>query len=257
MTGAAALLLAILAFGVDAQAVDPAAIPTARAEARLSGREVPDIPLTLADGRQTTLAELGRSGPLLVTFFYRRCSGMCTPFLQWIDDATTAVGGLGKDYRVLALSFDEADTVGDLRAQARAFGLLQHPDWHFAVTGHADLARITGALDFWYREMEGSDQFDHGSLLAAVRDGRVIRALTGGPGQTQRLRELIWELRGRIAPYYAIEGGPAVRCVDFDPVTGRSRLNWSIVLLVLPALCSLFAAAWAFRPDRTRSNPGA
>lgn len=250
MAAASLLLLAALATAGPpaAGAGDSADVPTARIEARLEGRQVPDIPLQLADGRRTTLAALGRDKPLLVTFFYRRCAGVCTPFLQWIDDATREVGGLGQDYRVLALSFDDADTVADLRRQAKAFGLLGHPDWHFAVTSRTALAEITGALDFWYREVEGSNQYDHGSLLAAVRHGRVVRALTGGPGQTQRLRELAWELRGKVVPYYAVEGGPALRCVEYDPASGKLRPNWSLLILVLPAICALLAAAWAFRP---------
>jgi cytochrome oxidase Cu insertion factor (SCO1/SenC/PrrC family) len=259
MAAATLLLVAALAAVGPAEtgSKPPANEPRARIEARLEGRRVPDIPLQLADGRSTTLAELGRRTPLLVTFFYRRCAGVCTPFLHWIDNATEDVGGLGEDYEVLALSFDDADTAADLRRQAEAFGLHDHPHWHFAITSREALAEISGALDFWYRQVEGGNQYDHGSLLAAVRHGRVLRALSGGPGQTQRLRELVWELRGRVVPYYAVEGGPAMRCVEYDPVTGQLRPNWGLLILVLPAICALLAAAWAFRPGTRRASADA
>jgi len=228
-------------------------LPTTRAEARIEGRAVPDIPLQLADGHERTLFELGDERALLVTFFYRRCTGVCTPFLQWVADATTEVGGLGTDYRVLALSFDEADTAGQLRAQARALGLLESADWHFAVASQADVAEIAGALDFWYRRQVDTEQFDHDSLLVAVRNGRVIRALNGGPGQTQRLRELVWELRGRVMPYYPVKNEPAVRCVSFDARSGELHIDWGMLLLVAPALVALTATLVLFRSRGARS----
>ncbi len=250
---ATALLLGLLApAATGVVAAEPARLPATRAEARIEGRSVPDIPLQLANGDERMLSELGQGQALLVTFFYGRCAGVCQPFLEWIDDATTQVGGLGKDYRVLALSFDEADTVADLRTQARAFGLLDNPHWYFAVAEHAALAQITGALEFWYRRQSASKQYDHGSLLVAVRDGRVIRALSGGPGQTQRLRELVWELRGRVMPYYPVKVEPALRCLAFDPRTGALHLDWGMLLLVVPALAALAAALVLFRPGRHR-----
>src|SRR5690606_12239826 len=51
------------------------------AESRLAGRAAPDIPLRLADGRTMRLSELADGKPLLITFFYRRCTGVCTPLL--------------------------------------------------------------------------------------------------------------------------------------------------------------------------------
>lgn len=237
-------MLASMASGTEHEA-----LPTSRTEARLEQRTVPDIPLRLADGRQVMLSELGRGQNLLVTFFYRRCAGVCTPFLNWIKDATAAVGGLGSDYRILALSFDEQDSVAQLAAQARALGLTGHPDWDLAVTERGALDDITGALEFWYQRQPDSSQFDHGSLLVAVSDGRVRRALHGGLGETQRLRELIWELRGHVVPYYPIQAQPGLRCLSFDPVTGQQRMDWGMLLLVLPALASLAAALLLFRPQ--------
>lgn len=248
----AALLLGLSALATAPVAAGTPPLSATRAEAQLEGRAVPDIPVQLADGRTRMLSDLGRERALLVTLFYRRCAGVCTPFLQWIHDATAQVGGLGSDYQVLALSFDEADTVADLQAQARAFDLQEHPDWHFAITERSALAKITGALQFWARRQADSDQYDHDSLLVAVREGRVIRALSGGPGQTQRLRELVWELRGRVVPYYATTSAPALRCIEFDPGTGALRLDWGMLLLVAPGLASLAAALAVFGPLRAR-----
>lgn len=227
-------------------------------EARLLDRAVPDIPLRLADGRAVRISELWRDTPLLVTFFYRRCSGICTPFLQWVRDAVDDVGGLGSDYRVLALSFDDADTVSNLRAQAAALGLMRDRNWSFAVAQRNEMARMTGALDYWYRLDPATGQYDHAALLVAVDRGRVVRALLGSPRGSERLRELVWELRGSFIPFYRVPGQTPLRCLAFDPRTGAARPDWGLLLLVLPALTAVALALAVFgvhgRPRSTRAG---
>jgi cytochrome oxidase Cu insertion factor (SCO1/SenC/PrrC family) len=81
---ATALLLGLLApAATGVVAAEPARLPATRAEARIEGRSVPDIPLQLANGDERMLSELGQGQALLVTFFYGRCAGVCQPFLEW------------------------------------------------------------------------------------------------------------------------------------------------------------------------------
>jgi len=253
---AIAVLVAFAAFALAP--VTPAAAPTpadgvSRAEARVAGRTVPDIALRLADGRALHLSALAADEPLLVTFFYRRCTGVCTPMLEWVRDAVREVGGLGTDYRVLALSFDDTDTAADLRAQAKAIGVLESPDWSFATADRDALARITGAVDFWYRRDPATGQFDHPALVVALAGGRVVRALLGTPGETGRFRELVWELRGAFIPSYRLPGQTPLACVTFDPSTGATRLHWGLALLALPGLTAVCAALGTFFvPGRRR-----
>lgn len=215
-------------------------------ESRLLDRSVPDIPLRLSDGRVLPLSALWRERPLLVTFFYRRCTGVCVPFLQELRDASRAAGGLGVDYQVLALSFNDADTARDVRGQAAALGLLDSPDWFFAVTGKADVERIAGALEFWYRYDPGRRQYEHEALLVGIEKGRVVRAMVAGARQANRIRELIWETRGSFIPFYAVPGQTPVTCLAFDPGSGETRLDWGMLLLALPAVLALLAATALF-----------
>lgn len=217
-----------------------------RAEHRLVERAVPDIPLRLADGRALRMSDLAAGKPLLVAFFYRRCTGVCTPFLEWVRDAVRETGGLGTDYRVLALSFDDADTVADVRAQAETLGLAQAAGWSFAVAERAALARVTGALEFWYRRDPTTGQYDHPALLVGLDRGRVVRALVGGPDGRERLRAMVWELRGNFIPFYKVPGQTPLACLAFDPDTGKTRLDWGLLLLVLPALAAIGAALAVF-----------
>ncbi|MCZ7565367.1 MAG: SCO family protein [Burkholderiales bacterium] len=205
---------------------------------------MPDIPLRLADGRALRMSDLAAGKPLLVAFFYRRCTGVCTPFLEWVRDAVRETGGLGTDYRVLALSFDDADTVADVRAQAETLGLAQAAGWSFAVAERAALARVTGALEFWYRRDPTTGQYDHPALLVGLDRGRVVRALVGGPDGRERLRAMVWELRGNFIPFYKVPGQTPLACLAFDPDTGKTR----------PRLGPAPAGAAGARGDRRRAR---
>lgn len=244
--------IAALAFAAPCAALAPAD-GVSRVESRLVDRAVPDIPLRLADGRALTLSVLADGKPLLVAFFYRRCTGVCTPLLEWVRDAVREVGGLGTDYRVLALSFDDADTVADLRAQAEAIGVLESAHWAFAVAERDAVAQVAGAVDFWYRRDPATGQYDHPALVLALDRGRVVRAMLGAPGGSDRFRELVWELRGAFIPFYRIPGQTPLACVAFDPRTGETRLDWGLALLALPGLAALAAALGVFfGPGRWR-----
>lgn len=240
---AGALALALPGY---AAAVPPAGV--SRFESRLSGRLVPDIPLQLADGRSVRLNELAAGKPLLVAFFYRRCTGVCVPLLEWLRESVGSAGGLATDYRVLALSFDDADTVADLRAQATALGLLDTTGWSFAVAERDAVVRIAGALDFWYRPDPVTGQFDHPALVVAIDRGRVVGAMLGSPGGNRRLRNLVATMRGEFIAAYPLPQQLPFRCLTFDPATGTMRLDWGMFLLVLPALAALAAVSVLFGP---------
>ena len=234
-------------------------VAAARAESALAGRTLPDIMLHLADGRAMPLSQLWREQPLLLTFYYRRCAGSCTPFLEWVRDAVRTVGGLGRDYRILALTFDDSETSADLRAQAVALRLEGTPDWQFAVASKEEVARLAAALDYGYRLDPSTRQYDHNSLLVGIERGRVVRALLGTPQGSARLRELVWELRGNFVPMYQLPGRALLRCLAFDPRSGRIQLDWGLLLLLFPAVGAIGAALLLFGAGGRRNGaaPGA
>jgi len=230
---------------------------TAREESRLSGRAVPEIDLQLADGQVTRLSALSSDKPLLLSFFYRRCTGICRPFLRQVRDTLRKIGGLQTDYRVLALSFDDADTAADMRAQAATFGLENESGWIFAVADPEATARLTAALGFWYRFDPETRQYEHDVVLVVIKNGRVMRALLDSPSDPQRLRELAWELRGKVIPYYRVAAGKPLRCLAFDPGSGEVRMDWGMLVLAAPALAAIALAIAVFRASAPRRRrPG-
>ncbi|MBI4263491.1 MAG: hypothetical protein HY657_03865 [Acidobacteria bacterium] len=241
----AACLLTLLATATGAGA-EPSLL-VSRTEGQLLNRAVPDVPVQRADGRTVILSSLWQDRPLLVTFFYRNCHGICSPWLAWVRNAIRDDGGLGRNYRMLALSFDETDTVGEMRSQAEALGLGDDPEWFFAVADREALERLTGALDFWYRLDPATGQYDHSALLVAVDNGRVVRALVGGSGFTERFRIMARELRGDFLPVYTVPNQAAWRCFSFDPVSGRVSVDWGLLLLGLPTLTAMTVTFGLFR----------
>ena len=248
-SGAVAALACVLAVAVPV-AAQSSAPGVDRAESRLTGRSVPDIPIVMADGQRAQLSDRWRDKPLLLTFYYRRCTGICVPFLQWVRDAVREGGGLGHDYRVLALTFDDTETVADLRAQAATLGLLSSPDWSFATADPADVARVAASLDYAYQLDPETGQYDHTALLVAVDQGRVVRALLGTPTARERLRELVWDARGVFVPAYRVANGAALRCVTIDARSGQTRLDWGLLVLVLPGLAAGCLAVATFSGSR-------
>ncbi len=223
-------------------------------EVRLTDRRLPDMPLRLGDGRIVQLSSLWSETPLLVTFFYKRCSGTCTPFLRSVREAVQEVGGLGRNYRVLALSFDAADTTADMQLQARAMGLDHDPNWFFAVADAENVGRITAELEYAYWRDPSTGQYDHESLLVGVDHGQVKRALLGFPIALSRFRELVWELRGSFVPYYEVPGNTSLRCLEFNPETGGFRPDWGLLLLLTPGVTAIAIALAVFRrPARGRT----
>ena len=251
----AALTLA-LAAGQTPLLAQVAPAGTAAAERRLDQRAVPDVPLQLLDGRHVSLSTLTDTGTaLFVAFFYGECTGVCLPLLEWLGDAARDVGGLGRDYQMLAVSFDDRDTVESLRRQVRLLDIDRDPAWHVAVTTPDAVDALTKALDFWYQPSAVRGQIDHSALFVAIRRGRVVGAGLGGPGDIRRFRELAWELRGRPVLSYAIDDAPPVRCLTYDPISGEWRPHWGLLLLIAPGLCSVAAALVVFRHRAVRPSP--
>lgn len=240
------VLVAAFLGGTTALCATAASFPAFREEERLAERMLPDTELRLSDGRLTRLSALWRDRPLLLTLFYQHCTGTCWPSLLLIRDAAARTGGLGRDYRVLALSFAGSDTAKDMQAQAAAFGLGNDPNWLFAVGAPQDIQRVASTLGFWFRLDPVTGQYDHPTLVVGVVQGRVVRALLGYPISRERFAELLWELRGRFVPYYQLPGQSRLRCFEFDGRTGTMRPDWGMLLLLAPGIVAIVAACAVF-----------
>ena len=116
------LTLTCVAAEAAAQSVVPRDSPPS--EERLLNTPVPDISLTTATGTRVTLSQLAGVKPLVLTFVFTRCAGVCSPFLMSWRAADRALGSQGA-YSRLVLSFDPRDTQADMSALGRHLALLE------------------------------------------------------------------------------------------------------------------------------------
>lgn len=221
-----------------------------REEAVLYDPVPAEVTIRLADGTRTTLAQLWRDRPLLLTLVFARCVGVCPPYVSSLAHAVEEVGGAGTAYDALVLSFDPRDSPENMRSLAAMHGLWQKEGWVFGVVedGHE---RLNRAIRFWSRWDEAAQQFDHPAMTVAIDDGHVVRLLAGASVAPQRLREVVWELRHVFVGAYPLPSTRvAFRCLRYSAESGRVELDWGMALLLLPGAAMFGATAWVFRRER-------
>jgi protein SCO1/2 len=231
-TVAATLLVVTCAVAAGrAQLADPRDAPPD--EERLLNTPVPDIWLTTSAGAHVRLSQITAGKPLVLTFVFTRCAGVCSPFVMAWRSADRALGRYGQYARVV-LSFDPRDTTEDMSALGRHLALTENDGWTLAVGDPDDVQRLASAIGFWWEWDERRQQFDHPAMLAGIRNGRLVRLLVGGSVSSGRLDELMREVSGEFVPSYPLPGRVPFRCVQFDPTTGRMTLDWGFGLLLVP-----------------------
>ncbi|GBC76949.1 hypothetical protein HRbin08_00417 [bacterium HR08] len=219
-------------------------------EGRYLYRPVPDVRIRHGPGQMTSLSKLWRERPLLLTLIFTRCAGVCSPLLRSLKAAVASVGGAGRDYRILVLSFDPRDTLSDMAALADHVGVAGDPAWIFGVASAEDITRIVRATGFWFAWEAASRQYDHPAMVIGIRDGRIMRFLIGGAIAPVRLNEVIRELRGEFVPAYPLPRKVLFRCFQYDPARGRWTPDWGLLLLLLPGMVTILGTVWLFRRER-------
>jgi cytochrome oxidase Cu insertion factor (SCO1/SenC/PrrC family) len=229
-------------------------------EERFVNAPLPDVALTTATGDRVRLASLASGRPLLLAFVFTRCTGVCSPFLASWRAADQWLSARGPVQR-LVVSFDPRDSAADMAALARHLGAENDVNWTFAIAAPDDIQRLASAAGFWYDWDPSREQFDHPALLAAVRDGRLVRLLVAGAVTSARLDELVREASGEFVPSYPLPGRVRFRCVQYDPRTGSLSLDWGSALLLVPVgtvgftTAILFSAGARVRRRRDASAP--
>jgi len=235
------LLLSLLLAGLASAAEDPDF-------RQRPGSPVPrDAVLRDETGRRIGFGDLLSGRPLILALVYYRCRSLCGIALSDLQDALHQ-GRLtaGRDYDLLAVSFDPADTPADAAAaKARYVGA----DWHFLI-GEGDAAgRIERSVGFSARYDAATDQFLHpAGFVLLTPDGRVADYLLGVGYDPERLAA------GLRATGQGIVAAPAppvrLLCFRYDPVTGRIGLAVLDALKLVSAVGALVLVFLLYRAVR-------
>lgn len=215
------------------------------------GSTVSDFTLLDREGRPVRLSQY-RGKPLFVSFIYTGCFQVCpltTRSLQHAVQASRDVFGTAQ-FNVISIGFNQpADSPQALKAFA-----LQHridqPNWEF-LSPHASIVAPL-AREFGFSQVATPAGIDHVlqvSLLDA--QGRIYRQIYGEELNAEALGEPLRELlrNAPVAQQLRLEGlldRVRILCTVYDPVTGKYRLQYGLLLEVAGGVTFALAMLWFF-----------
>jgi protein SCO1/2 len=243
--------------------------PRLLAEVGIDQKLGAQVPLDLAfvdeAAQPVTLGRYFGARPVVLALVYYECPMLCT---QVLNGLVSALGVLsfdaGREFEVVAVSFDPGETPGLARAKKAAYlDRYGRPGtahgWHFLTGAQPSIARLTDAVGFRYAYDERTDQFAHAAaIMILTPEGRVSRYFYGIEYAPRDLRlGLVEASAHRIG---TVVDQALLLCYHYDPTAGTYGLvvmnlvrAGGVVTLVL---IGGFLAV-AFRRERRRAARGA
>jgi cytochrome oxidase Cu insertion factor (SCO1/SenC/PrrC family) len=140
------------------------------------GMAVPDA--LLLDEHGDTLALYDLAGtPLILSPVFTTCPHACPAITSSLIDALDGLGGCGKTFNVLTLSFDSEDSPEKLREYRQRTGM---PDEWVLATGTPDQVNpVMEAVDFRFQALSGGG-FAHANAVVLLTPTLTVSGYLGG-----------------------------------------------------------------------------
>jgi protein SCO1/2 len=235
-----ATLAATAAVGQDMATVT-GELPGPLAEIGFDQRPGEPLPLDLmmrdAEGNEVELASFFGERPVILAPVYYTCPMLCGMVLNGlVTSLKTLTFEPGRDYEVVAFSFDPADTAEQATARkenavARFGRETDGTGFHFLTGDQEAIDRLTGAIGFRYARDGDSGEFAHtAGLVLATPDGRIARQLFGVEYAPRDLRLALVEAgEGEIG---GLVEAVLLYCFHYDPAIGKySAMTMNMVRL--------------------------
>jgi protein SCO1/2 len=177
-------------------------------------------------GRPVRLGQYFGKRPVILVLAYYNCPMLCTQVFNGLVSALRVLSfDAGKEFEVVAVSFDPRDHPADAAAKKKAYvDEYRRPGaaagWHFLTGGAGSIERVTRAAGFRYRYDESTGQFAHATAIyVATPEGKLSRYFYGIEYAPRDLRlGLIEASNSRI-------GSPVDQillfCYHYDPKLAR------------------------------------
>ncbi len=205
------------------------------------------IPLDLAfhdeNGKLVTLRQLIRT-PAILALVYYHCPNVCSLLLQNLAVVLSELPAVpGKEYTVLALSFDETEKPSLALEKKKVYLKMagnSFPDeaWSFLTGDKENIQKLTEAVGFHFKR--AGEDFEHPvALIILAPDGKIIRYLYGADPLPFDLKlALVEASQGKIGPTIS----KVVRfCFSYDPKGKKLVFN---TLKVTGTVTLLFALSF-------------
>jgi protein SCO1/2 len=231
-----ALLACLVLQPVMAQGFDPftaAGIDSSRVGSRLAL----DTRFTDQHGSSVRLGDLLNGQPALLVPLYFRCPNVCGAALSTLfSQLANQPYRLGRDFQVIAFSFDPREDVGAAREELAKLSqhwpaLANAPGLHLLTGDAAASQALADSIGFGFRFDPQQQQYAHSSAVAVVTaDGRLSRWLYGLGYQASDLRLALTEAgQGKLG---AITEQLLLLCYHYDPQSGTYSSRIILLLQV-------------------------
>jgi protein SCO1 len=174
------ILLVIFALAGNAQMRTPSDVGI---DEKLGSQVALDAVLKDENGKDATLRQYVDK-PTILIFNYFRCPGICPVLINSVVDVVNRMQlEPGKEYRIVAVSFDHTDTP-EMARQKKANYLNQmrrpfSPDnWHFLTGTAENVKAVADSAGFQYRQ-QGEMYVHPGAIMVLTPKGILSRYLYG------------------------------------------------------------------------------
>jgi protein SCO1/2 len=222
-----------------------------------------DVSFRDETGREVKLADYFDGKPVVLVMAYFRCPMLCTQVLNGLVEGLRETDlVMGKDFRVLTVSFDPADSPKMAAAKRknyiRAYGDPEAAaDWHFLTGPQTSIERLAHAIGFRYAYDPMSDQYAHAAGIVVLTPvGRISRYFYDVHYSGRDLRlGLVEASQNHIGT--AIDQ-VLLFCFHYDPTAGRygtAIMNFVRVGGVLTVIVLILFFYGLRRGERRRRDP--
>ena len=207
-------------------------------------------------GRTLALRELMRDGrPVIFVPVYYECPMLCTQVLNSLFTALKVISlNPGKDFTVVAMSFDPKEPSGLARDKKAAY-LAKYDragtesGFHFLTGDQSSITPVLDTIGFKYRYDPAIDQYAHPAMIAVLTpDGRISKYFLGIDYSARDLRfALIEASEGHVGSTF--ERKVITWCYNYDPTTGKyglltMRLVQAGGILTIVAMLGFWTVMW-------------
>src|SRR6478672_11271929 len=205
-------------------------------------------------GKVQKLGEFFKSGrPVIVAFVYYECPMLCNEVLNGLTGSLKGINlNAGKDFDVVAISFDPRDNDKPDLAKNKKLSYLEHygrpgtdSGWHFLTGSQESIKAVTDAAGFKYEWDDKTQQFAHAAAVMVVTpEGKMSRYFYGIDYAPKDLKF------GIMDSAQAKVGNPAEQlllyCYHYDPASGKYGLAILRVMRLAGVATLLGMGAMAF-----------
>jgi protein SCO1 len=173
----------------------PSPLKNVTIEQRLNAQIPLDTTFRDEYGRSVQLSSYFGKRPVVLALIYYQCPMLCNQILNGITRAARVMTlQPGKDYDVVAISFDAREKPSDAAAKKAVYMKeINQPQapaaWHFLTGDPDNIKRVTGAVGFRYVWDVHTAQFAHASAVYVLTpQGKISKYFYGVDYSARDLR---------------------------------------------------------------------